>query len=278
MFPAMKKFLNDYLKSLEKQTDKNFDLIIVNDGLSGFGRSAKRYRLNNIQEIKGGGSIAKNRELGINYVKNKGYDYLIFTDSDDFFAHNRVKKSVELLKYYDIVVNDLTTVSAKGKTLNKLYFSKRLKNLFKIRCDFIKDKNIFGLSNTAIRVGCLERKTNFQNDLIAVDWNLFYGLLKNGCSAIFSNETETFYRIYKGNTVGLSPVSKKNISQRAAAKFRHYLILSQSDKSYKSLAIGFGELIKKMNNKNFKNKYLNKIKSSCINKPFWWEEVKLLKI
>ena len=45
---------------------------------------------------------------------------------------------------------------------------------------FIKDKNIFGLSNTALKVSILDQ-IGFDRDLVAVDWYLYTKLLlKNG--------------------------------------------------------------------------------------------------
>ena len=69
--------------------------------------------------------------------------------------------------------------------------------------DFIKDKNIFGLSNTAINVNILD-KIVFDKEIVAVDWFLYKGLLKSGHTAVFTNEAETYYRQYENNTIGLN--------------------------------------------------------------------------
>lgn len=280
IFPQMRSFLSEYLQSLKNQTYKEFDLIIINDGLKGFAELAEKYQLN-IKEIKFSGSIAQNRELGINYIKNSGYNYLIFTDSDDYFAPNRIKKSVEFLKFYDIVVNDLILVSTKGRVLNKFYFSNRLKNLSEINFNFIRDKNIFGLSNTALRVSCLKEKIKFKDYLIAVDWNLFSRLLKERHSAIFTNETVTFYRIYEGNLVGLPitqvSINEEKIKKDVETKRRHYQALSGQDKTYEKLATDFHKLAERINDQKYKSIYLNKVKSLHINRPFWYEEIKLFK-
>ena len=57
--------------------------------------------------MEAGKNPIENREKGINYCINQGYDILIFGDSDDYFSRNRVEKSIELLSKYSIVVNDL---------------------------------------------------------------------------------------------------------------------------------------------------------------------------
>ena len=149
----------------------------------------------------------KNREYGINYCLDQGYDILIFGDSDDYFNNNRVEKSLEILKKADIAVNDLSLFNDNGIYEEK-YLSQRLKNLDMIDLNFIKDKNVFGMSNTAIKLKNVSR-VRFKKDIIAVDWHFFYMLLKQGLKAIFTNETVSFYRQHKNNTVGLKNEDNK---------------------------------------------------------------------
>ena len=209
VFPKVKRFLGDYFRSLEKQAFKDFDVVIINDGIKDFAKLARGYDLN-IIEIRGGRGIAKNRELGINLVKKKGYKYLVFTDADDFFAKNRIKESLRLLKNCDIVVNDLTTVNIKGRIIKKSYISNRINNNAVIDYAFIRDKNIFGFSNTAIRANCIRKKITLDKNLVAVDWYLFSRLLKQGRKAVFTNKTSTFYRLYGGNLIGLESKASDN--------------------------------------------------------------------
>ena len=145
--------------------------------------------------------LYKNREAGINYCIDQKYEVLIFGDSDDYFKDNRVEKSLEILKKSDVVVNDLTLFDNNG-IYEKKYLSNRLKNLDTIDLKFIKDKNIFGLSNTAIKLKKI-KKVSFNDKIVAVDWYFFEKILKEGLRAIFTNETESFYRQHENNTIGL---------------------------------------------------------------------------
>jgi len=201
IFPMQEKYLIDFFNSLENQTYKNFDVVVINDGYDNFQTIIDRYQKLNIIELKYQKSIAKNREYGINYVLDNDYDILIFGDSDDYFSKNRVEKSLDLLKDNDIVVNDLSLFDEKEIYCEK-YISNRVKNNTIIKYDFIKDKNIFGLSNTALNTNILD-KVRFENDLVAVDWFLYKNLLKLNNKAIFTNEIETYYRQYENNTIGL---------------------------------------------------------------------------
>jgi hypothetical protein len=202
IFPMKIEYLYDFFNSLEKQTYKNFDVVIINDGYKNFELLRTKYNTLNIIEIKYSDTIAKNREHGINYVIENNYDILIFGDSDDYFSSNRVEISVKFLETNDIIVNDLSLVNDKVVYCRK-YISNRIKSNSVIKYDFIKNKNIFGLSNTALNVQILD-KIIFDIDLIAVDWFLYKKLLKAGYKAIFTNETETYYRQYENNTIGLN--------------------------------------------------------------------------
>jgi glycosyltransferase involved in cell wall biosynthesis len=275
VFSGIESFLGDYLSSLESQTFRAFDLVIMNNGLENFMNFKKRSALE-ITEISCGASPAKVRELGINHIKNKGYDYVVFTDPDDFYSENRVERSLELLQYYDIVVNDLNAMTESGKVFDPLYISNRLDNMSEPGFDFILDKNIFGFSNTALRLDCLTSNLVLEEDLVAIDWYLFSGLVKKGCHAVFTNDAVTFYRIYGGNTVGLSSaISRQKLERGVAVKCLHYKLLSEIDASFRPLHKEFERLKKSISLGGFLESYMERIKSLDIDKPLWWEEIQV---
>lgn len=207
IFPQNEKFLKPFLNSLSKQTYKNYDLVIVNDNFKNLNFYKNIYSNLNIIDINSSNTAAKNREIGINYCIDHNYEALVFGDSDDYFKDNRIEKSLELLKKSDVVVNDLSLFDDNG-IYEKSYLSNRLNNLDIVDLEFIKDKNIFGMTNTTINLKNI-KKVSFNKTIIAVDWYFFKTLLKKGCSAIFTNETESFYRQYKNNTIGLHVKNNK---------------------------------------------------------------------
>ena len=201
IFPMEEQFLIDFFDSLSGQTYDNFDVVVVNDGYDNFYDVKIKYQNLSIIELPYSGTPAKNREYGINYCIDHKYDILVFGDSDDYFSNNRITKSVELLSSHDIVVNDLTTFDKTG-ILHDKYISNRVENNLIINYSFIKDKNIFGMTNTAINLNILD-KVKFDDSLVAVDWFMFKDLLKLGHKAIFTNEIISYYRQYFDNTIGL---------------------------------------------------------------------------
>ena len=184
------------------QTYSLFDVVIVNDGYDEQEQLIEQYSSLNIVILEAGKNPIENREKGINYCIEQGYDILIFGDSDDYFSRNRVEKSIELLSKYSIVVNDLSLFDDSG-LYEYNYISNRLNNYTEINYDFIKNKNIFGLSNTALNINILGL-VKFNKEIIALDWVSYKNLLKNGNTAIFTNETTTYYRQYDKNLLGLN--------------------------------------------------------------------------
>ncbi len=201
IFPMKEQFLIDFFDSLSRQTYDKFDVIVVNDGYDNFYDVKIKYQNLSIIELPYSDTPAKNREYGINYCIDNKFDILIFGDSDDYFSNNRITKSVKLLSDHEIVVNDLTTFDKIGIVQHK-YISNRVKNNSIINYSFIKDKNIFGMTNTAINLNILD-KVKFDDSLVAVDWLMFKDLLKLGHKAIFTNEIISYYRQYSDNTIGL---------------------------------------------------------------------------
>ena len=204
IFPTKKQFLIDFFDSLSRQTYDKFDVVVVNDGYDNFYEIKSKFQNLYIIELPYSNTTAKNREYGINYCINNKYDILIFGDSDDYFSENRIEESLKHLENFDIVVNDLNLFDKNGMYEEK-YISNRLDHGSEVKLDYIQDKNIFGLSNTAIKTNILN-DVKFDKDLVAVDWYFFKRLLKNGCNSIFTNKAITYYRQYDSNTIGLQVV------------------------------------------------------------------------
>ncbi|WP_419777603.1 glycosyltransferase family 2 protein [Malaciobacter marinus] len=255
IFPMNIQYLCDFFDSLKNQTCQNFDVIVVNDGYKEFGKIKSNYNQLNIIELKYSNTPAKNREYGINYCIDNNYDILIFGDSDDYFAKNRIEKSIELLRENDIVVNDLSLFDESG-IYEENYLSHRLENLQTVDFEFIKNKNIFGLSNTAIKLNDL-KGINIPDDLIAVDWYFFTLLLCEGQKAIFTNETVSYYRQYEENTVGIKELDEGSFQKTLKVKKLQYEAL-------KDKINGIDTKLKELSDIKFDNQ-------EKINYPLWWE-------
>ncbi|KOY50668.1 glycosyltransferase [Polaribacter dokdonensis] len=268
LFPLSVNFFDDFLNSLILQTDKDFDLLVVNDGVKNLIDFVERYKKINFIEIISESSIVKNRELGIKTAIELNYEYLIFGDSDDYFETNRVEVSKKFLEKYDIVVNDLTLFDDYG-IYKESYYASRLNDLIEIDTNFIRDKNIFGLSNTAIQINTI-KTLDFCENLIALDWYFFSTLLSENRTAIYTSQTQTFYRQHKHNTIGLGRTSLDSIKNSLEVKKIHYQCLSKRNRSFNNYLSEVVYLQENIENIDFKIDVNNKTNL------LWWETPKYI--
>jgi len=268
IFPMDRCCLDEFLVSLASQTYKEFDLIVVNDGFGSIEHLRLKFPSLRITELISNNTPSKNRELGIKYAKDEGYEIAVFADSDDYFDLDRVEKNLELLESNPVVVNDLSLFDGNG-VYEERYFLNRLSEGEVIDIEFIQDKNLFGLSNTAFRLE-LYSGFDFPDDLIAVDWYFFSRILEEkGCFAIFSSEVQTYYRQHPNNTVGMKALTVDSFRKGLDVKVRHYRALTGLSLSYKKMLNEMDELSKREISSN-------EIRAIglCTNHPFWWENIK----
>ena len=224
VFPASEEFLSSFFVSLQNQTCKDFDVLVINDGISNFQTIKERYFDLNIIEVISLSSPAKNREVGIKKAIELGYKYIIFGDSDDYFSFNRIGETIKSLEKNDFVFNDLTLFSTKYK--NKSFLSKSIKNIRLIQ-ENILNSNVFGFSNIGIRSDIINPNINFDSNLIAVDWFFTSTLLiQKNYRIIFLDNVQTFYRQHSTNTVGMSLIlTNQKLNLGLNVKLNHYSAL-----------------------------------------------------
>lgn len=273
IFPVNEEYVHDYFKSLEHQLVQSFDVILVNDGFDNLNLFKSLYSKLNIIELESAGNIAKNRELMCQFALQNKYDVAVFADIDDHFSDNRIACSLELLKDYDVVVNDLVAFDEVGEICNKI-LSSRINDGDEISLNFIRDKNVFGLSNTSIRLSSVEADTlRFPFELIAVDWFLFSRLLLQSKRAVFTSKALTYYRQHQGNIVGIGGVTKNTLQKALEVRNNHYnYMLEFSDTFQKELELN-NKLINRLSKNNESSKVLKMNQLTSKSPLFWWEVI-----
>jgi len=270
VYPAMRPYLDDFLRSLQQQSIQSFDLVVCNDELRDFDFSVHGF---NVRVVNCSGTPAAIREQGIRWLIENDYEQAIFGDSDDFFDRRRVESALSLLDRYDIVANDISLVDQAGNLLLGNYFTNRIKHLDEIPPDFVSDCNIFGLSNTAVRLACWEN-VECPEELIAADWYLFSTALRNGSRAVFNAESTTFYRQHGENTVGFKELTLEKVLAGVRTKMLHYEASCRNARVDCRAGEGFRALYEDIvcNSQHLKN-YFEFATSRKPEFPFWWEEI-----
>lgn len=124
----VEKYIEITLKSLINQTEKQFEVIIIDDGstdntLKIVNNIMAENQLINykiIRQENGGVSLARNR--GLNEASGK---YVMFLDGDDYVADNLVETVYEYInkQAYDVICWGYNLVTEDKKTMQK-YFAK----------------------------------------------------------------------------------------------------------------------------------------------------------
>lgn len=272
LYPGMEKWIDEFADSLSKQDFPDFDLVMINDGLDleqlkGIGQKF------NCKILTPSGSIAGNRNKGFSYIVKNGYRFVIFSDSDDLMGKNRISLCRELLKDYDIIVNDLTVINSKGKTITAHYLSRRLKDRQSIRLEDILDHNIIGLGNSSVKAEVLNGIV-IPDELKVVDWYLFTKLLSRGCKAVFTSSASTLYRQHESNILGFHRPDTHNIRSLIQQKYRHYYHLQNLSSHHKKRFAEYDQLIQNIKDPVFLESYLKQIREELPDFPFWFESVK----
>jgi len=109
VYRGVEPYIHQFFQSLAEQTDQNFKVFIVNDGMEDLETLLKEYDLD-VEVLEQEGLPAELRKIGIKWAASRGAQKLIFLDADDYIANNRIEVSVKKLDECDIVFNELILV------------------------------------------------------------------------------------------------------------------------------------------------------------------------
>lgn len=275
VYPGCEPYLKRFFQSVQGQDYKEFELLILNDGLENLGEYAAGLNYS-IHEFSVEGTIAQIRNKGLNILMDQPFEKIVFADADDYFSGSRILQATKALDEVDIYVNDLTVVDHKGKIIQADYLSHRLKNGYKVKTDFIMQKNILGLGNSSVRKSALQ-DIQIPESTIAVDWIIFTDMLLRNCSAVFKNDSQTYYRQHESNIAGFKKVTEENMKHALEVQMQNATYFSPASEPHKELLTKLQEVHSYLaeNEPNIKT-YSDKVGKLLPDNPFWWEEIKTL--
>lgn len=263
-YPQSDEYIDAYFKSLESQSDLDFDILIVNDGLENLKLWRDRFTKLKILELPGRDNIAKNRELLINSAFEMGYINAVFADFDDYFSSDRVYNSKKQLENHSIVVNDLALVGQDGNVFNAGYFKGHLSDQEQITSDHILEFNFLGMSNSSIKLIDIT-PIDIPDNLKAVDWYIFSKLLQKN-KGVYLEQSKTYYRQHTTNISNILSANLTQLLSELEVKRLHYSLLLDCSKKYMDLLSLVNEFMSLEDEAH--KLYLSKIKQPIL--PFWW--------
>ena len=133
----VEKFLRQCIESIQNQTEKNIQIILVDDGSTDNSGSICDFyaendgRINVIHQKNAGVSVARN--VGLSIAKGK---YIAFVDSDDMLPIDAYEKMLNCFVDCELVIGRIHLISEEKKFIEK---SKCFEDEFIYSCNFLKD-------------------------------------------------------------------------------------------------------------------------------------------
>lgn len=277
VYPGCQPYLNQFAESLTAQTQQDFEVLALNDGLSSAERHLEMGPRVQIRNAEPGGTPCSHRRALIDWALESRADHFVFADSDDYFLPNRVSTCVNLLVNSPIVVNELVLFGEDIDGEIPL-LGRRFAENQRINAGDIREMNFLGLTNTAVRRECLENARDMpENDVLAFDWLLFSHLLEHCGGATFTELTQTYYRQYPGNVASIANLSDERIISGVNVKLNHFQALSGTSAWYRQQADRMATLTKKLEaDPKFRKFYFDKVRKTAPEFPLWWEAIRTI--
>ena len=191
------KYIKDTIESIIKQSYKNLEIILVDDGSSDNSYSICQNflydkRITLLSQKNAGAPAARNN--GMNIAQG---EYLIFFDSDDILLDDAIEKMVKKIKMEnsDLVIGNYSIFQ------DELVIKKNIQKLNRIK------KNIYNLyftspfpNNKLYKTAIIkENKIYFDDVLIGQDANFFYKIIPLIKKVSIIDDSVCLYRLTKNS-------------------------------------------------------------------------------
>ncbi|WP_417462396.1 glycosyltransferase family A protein [Kordiimonas sp.] len=230
LYPKARPYWPDAFQSITRQSDPDFDTIVVNDNFGTIEHAEKVRILDNVQAL----SPLALRQHVFNILLDEGYDLLISLDSDDTMSADRVEKTKKAHKDYPEVAfyySDLHDMADPEK-----HFFEVPDSIHDIKDIFFS--NCMGLSHMSLNLRFLRQTIGrffFPENVIALDWYLAASFLLSGFSGQ-KTQGLTYYRLYDDNLAGkTSEATFEKALRILTVKISHYEAIESliKDQKYK---------------------------------------------
>jgi glycosyltransferase involved in cell wall biosynthesis len=276
-YAGVEPYISDFLRSLSAQTDKHFTLFLLSDGFPDLGRHIDDIDFP-VRVLERTGHPAALRKTGIQWVVSEGEEAIIFADSDDYFAENRIETARRMLGGWDVVCNEIL-LAGRGFQQPASMFGKLFGDIREISAEDITYGNCLGLSNTSMRVDKIPPfMTAIPDNTIAFDWDFFALSVHAGARVAFTKETKTYYRQHDNNIASPRSFSEEQILRGVKVKRDHYGLLSRYYDEYTDLAQVYQSLFERMQSDGpLRDNYCEAVRTHAIDASMWWQSIKTLK-
>jgi hypothetical protein len=281
VYPAVMKYLPEWYRSVQAQTDADFELWIGLDALSrgdveaGLGCSVDAHFVPATE----GSTPALVRDHALRQMTAANFD-VVLVDSDDVLHPSRVASARQALRTSDLTACALEIVDEAGQPLgSKFNLDPTVKP-----SQVLPGNNVFGFSNSAYRCDLLERCLPIPKDAVLVDWYIATRAWLFGAELSFDHSVGMKYRQYGGNTARVRlPFWPDQILSDSMLVRKHFQLVLASGGQDHFLPGRWTELLRVAREIEQFERYINQSPANlnayldslnrAVKQPIWWTTV-----
>ena len=276
IYPGVEDFIEEYLQSIQRQTFKDFDLVVIND----------RFPLPIEQTLKSMNIEAKvfdcfqtpqgNRLYGLKMCHELGYELVVCSDADDVMFDDRIERIVAYFQENEdekIVYNNL---------VNDRF------DLFYKDCITLYDIlefNVLGYGASSVRGDLIPFILEHSNENVPIlDWWIALVYLLHFKKVDFLRDVKSYYRMHPDNYVGpVFGITEKRLEQGLYVKKTTYSELieycrqngfAEEERLFKQKSKEIDEIESFIGEHSLSDYYkLVETHFSDVPKMFWWQDV-----
>lgn len=226
IYPGVERYLPDWYRSVQEQTDSNFQLWI---GLDAVEIEAAKDAIGEDPQATWvpavvGDTPAQVRQRALAQIV-KSSTGVVLVDSDDVLHPSRIAAARAALRAHELAGCALRLVDQRCRDLGRTIGLP----LQAAPEDVLPRNNIFGFSNTAYRSDLLGRCLPIPAHAVLVDWFLATRAWLCGARLGFDPEVRMDYRQHEANTARVrSPFTASQVREDADLVRQHFQILETS--------------------------------------------------
>lgn len=235
IYPGCEPFLGSWYASVQRQTDRRFDLWIGVHAVA-----PATVDVSPIMTARYEGTPEGEREPAVHWVEAteedtpaslrqrafnnlvSRYDSIVLVDADDVLGPDRVECARQMLATFDVVGCALRVIDEQGADLGMTFGPADTDDLPSMLIRW----NVFGLSNSAYRASTLARCLPVPPQAVLIDWLLATRALVSGATFGFDRTPRMDYRQYGRNTARvLPPFTAESVLEATVLVESHYRAL-----------------------------------------------------
>ena len=192
-----KNYIEELLISIKKQTYKNIEIILIDDGSNDGSIEllkllSKKYRFSLFTQKNKGVCATLNRGIGL----SRG-EFIKIVDSDDLMTENQIKQQVNILSSsdYDVIGGGMTLINKNSKDIN-YQAPRRLGQIF--FKDVLFNNPIYG-PTMMFRASAFDQFGNFEKENPIEDFSIILKMVSNGAKVFNFDFNWAKYRVSEYN-------------------------------------------------------------------------------